>query len=194
MFPRLKRIYLSPASKKHIAANPQAMQHTASNFSDTKHDRENPKPGEETSQNGSASTHTSGQAQAKNNNQGEFYTIAEALARPNTSGSFVSLISSSHDYGSATTTTLRAPKNYAKPVDSLPATRTGESSTLESTSSSNGNHTAKHLPPSQISGASSHLSVSSRGGSRPSPISQRICYEWIHYYLRYRAIFHQPWQ
>ena len=183
---------MSPASKKHITANPRTMQRTASNFSDTKHDRENPNFGEETPQNGSASTHTGDQAQAKNNNQGGFYTIAEALERLGTSERFVSPNSSRQSYGSATTTTLRAPKNYAKPVDSLPATRTGESSTLESTSSSNENHTAKHLPPSQISGASSDLSVSGRAGSRPSPFSQRICYEWIHYYLRYRAIFHQP--
>ena len=159
-------IFMSPASKKHIAANPQTMQHTASNFSDTKHDRDNPKLGEETPQNGSASTHTNDQAQAKNNNQGEFYTIAEALARPDTSEIFVSPISSSHNYGSATTTTLGAPKTYAKPVDSLPATRAGESSTSESTGSSNGKRAAKRLPPSQISEASSHTFVSSRAGSR----------------------------
>ena len=47
-------IFMSPASKKRIAANPQTMQRTASNFLDTKHDRENPKLGEETLQNGSA--------------------------------------------------------------------------------------------------------------------------------------------
>lgn len=173
-------IFMSPASKKHIAANPQTMQRTASNFSDTKHDRENPKPREETPQNGSASTHTSDQAQAKNNNQGKFYAITEVLARPGTSGRFVSPISSSHDYGSATTTTLGAPKNYAKPVDSLPATRAGESSTSESTSSSNEKYTAKHLPPSQISRASSHTFVSSRAGSRPSPISKGIQSMAIH--------------
>jgi protein-serine/threonine kinase len=173
-------IFMSPASKKHIAANPQTMQRIASNFSDTKYDRENPKPREETPQNGSASTHTSDQARAKNNNRGEFYTTTEALARPSTSGRFVSPISSSHEYGSATTTTLGAPKNHAKPVDILPATRAGESSTSESTSSSNEKHTAKHLPPSQISEASSHTFVSSRVGSRPSPISKRIQSMAIH--------------
>ena len=186
-------IFMSPASKKHIAVIPQTMQCTTSNFSDTKHNRENPKPGEETPQNDSASTHTSNQAQAKNNNQGEFYTTAEVLAKHSTSERFVSPISSSHDYGSATTT-LGAPKNYVKPVDSLLATRAGESSTSESTRSSNEKHTAKHLPPSQISEASSHTLMSIRVGRRQSPFSERISYECVRYYLLYRAIFRRLWQ